>query len=708
MKPTAAMLSCCAATLSCCALLALLAAVPARADEGMWTYDNFPKAALGKKHGFTPADAWLENARLSSVRLAGGCSGSFVSGSGLVMTNHHCVRACVGQLSTKEHDYSAGGFYADAPEQETRCPEIELNELLSITDVTKRVKDATKGLKAGAPDYLKAQKQAKTAIERECSAGDEKSRCDVVDLYRGALSHLYKYRRYQDVRLVFAPEQAAAHFGGDPDNFNFPRFALDAAFLRAWDEGKPVHPAHFFKWSADGAKEGELVFVSGNPGSTRRELTVAELINQRDTVVPERLIAAAELRGVLTQFSRTAPENARIAGTDLLGLENAYKGTRGRLDTLVDPRLLAQKQMEEAKLRAKVKARPDLQKDAGTAWDTIARTLEEFQPHRHEYAYVEEGAGFGSSRLWRAARALVRGTVELKKPEADRLREWGDAKLPAIKQALFSKAPIYDELEKLKLTHGLIKLRELLGTSHPFVRKVLGDKSPEELAAELVAGSKLKDVVVRKQLWEAGPEAVAASTDPIIALARTVDNDGRTLRKWKEDEIDAKLEAASEAIARARFALLGTASYPDATFSPRLSYGTVKGWTASGKAIAPFTDFAGAFSHQTGRWPFKLPDSWNGAKERLKLDTRIDLVTDNDIIGGNSGSPLFNQDLEIVGLVFDGNLPSLGGDYWFEPEVNRTVAVDSAGLIEALKTIYGARRVLQELQPAAPAPAGQK
>ena len=690
------------------ALLPLLAATGAWADEGMWTYDNFPKAALAKKHGFTPGDAWLEGARRSSLRLAGGCSGSFVSGSGLVMTNHHCVRGCVGQVSTKEHDYAAGGFYADAPEQETRCPEIELNELLSVTDVTKKINEAAKGLKAGSAESNKARKQAKTAIEKECSAGDEKSRCDVVDLYRGGLSHLYKYRRYQDVRLVFAPEQMAAHFGGDPDNFNFPRFALDAAFVRAYDEGKPVQPAHFFKWSADGAKEGELVFVSGNPGSTRRHLTVAELINQRDLGVPERLIATAELRGVLTQFSRASPENARIAQTDLLGLENSFKGLRGRLDTLIDARLLARKQVEETKLRAKVKGRAELQKDAGGAWDTIAKTTEEYRPHRHEYQFVEEGAGFGGARLWRTARALVRGTVELKKPEAERLREWGDSKLPAIKQALFSKAPIYDELETLKLTHGLIKLRELLGSTHPFVRKVLGDRGPEELASDLVKGSKLKDVAVRKQLWEGGPEAIAASTDPMIVLARAVDADGRTLRKWREDEIDARLEAASEAIARARFALEGTAPYPDATFTPRLSFGTVKGWTEAGKTIAPFSDFAGAFAHQTGRPPFALPDSWNGAKERVNQETRLNLVTDNDIIGGNSGSPLFNKDLEIVGLVFDGNLPSLGGDYWFEPEVNRTVAVHSAGILEALKTIYGARRVLQELQPAGPASAGPK
>ncbi len=687
--------------------VAALVASPARADEGMWTYDNFPKAQVAHRYGFAPDAQWLAHAQGASVRLAGGCSGSFVSGSGLVMTNHHCVRACVGQLSTKEHDYSAGGFYADAPAAETRCPEIELNELLSITDVTAKLRAATKGEKPGSPAYTKLQKQTKAAIEKECSGGPEeaKVRCDVVDLYRGGVSSLYKYRRYQDVRLVFAPEQAAAHFGGDPDNFNFPRFALDAAFLRAYDEGKPVQPQHFFKWSEAGAKEDELVFVSGHPGSTRRALTVAELVYQRDYAIPERLIASAELRGVLTQFGRSSPENARISTADLLGLENGFKGNRGRLDTLVDARFLAFKQAEEAKLRARVKARPALQKDAGDAWETIAKATEELRPHRHEYEFIEGGAGFGGTRLWRAARTLVRATAELKKPEGERLREYGDAKLPAIKQALYSKAPIYDALEILKLTHGLIKLRELLGSTHPFVRKVLGDKSPEELAEQLVKGSALRDVALRKQLFEGGPEAVAASKDPFLQLALSIDEDGRKLRKWKDEDIDGKIDAASEAIARARFALDGTSQYPDATFSLRLSFGAIKGWTESGRAVPHFTDFAGAFAHQTGRFPFSLPESWNNAKGRLDLETKFDQVSDNDIIGGNSGSPLINQGGEIVGLVFDGNLPSLGGDYWFEPAVNRTVSVHSAAIVEALKTVYGAKRVLGELLPSAQPPA---
>jgi hypothetical protein len=444
-----------------------------------------------------------------------------------------------------------------------------------------------------------------------------------------------------------------------------------------------------------------MVIVTAHPRSTRRALTVAELVYLRDHALPEQLIAWAELRGVLTQFVHASPENARIANPELLTLENGFKGNRGRLGTLVDARFLAAKVAEEAKLRARVKASPALQKDAGGAWEVIAKAVDELRPHRYEYDFIEGGAAFGGARLWRTARTLVRATAELKKPEAERLREYGDSKLPAIQQALYSKAPIYDALEILKLAHSLGKLRELLGPTHPFVRKVLGEKSPEELAEQLVKGSALRDVAVRKQLFEGGPEAVAASKDPFIQLALSIDEDGRKLRKWKEEDIDGRIDAASEAIARARFALDGTSHYPDATFTLRLNPGTITGWNESGRTVAPFTDFAGAFAHQTGRFPFSLPDSWNNAKGRLKLDTRFDQASDNDIIGGNSGSPLVNQNAEIVGLIFDGNLPSLGGDYWFEPEVNRAVSVHSAGILEALKTVYGARRVLAELLPAA-------
>jgi len=694
----------------CALLVCLLPLAPAlHADEGMWTYDNFPKSSVAKAYGFSPDDAWLDSARRSSLRLAGGCSGSFVSSQGLVMTNHHCARSCISQLSNKAHDYLANGFYAPAPEAEVKCPEIELNELLSMTDVTARVAAATHAFAAGSPGFAKAQQSAQASIESECAGGDKKTLCQVVALYHGGIYSLYKYRRYQDVRLVFAPESNAPKFGGDPDNFDFPRWALDMTFLRAWDDDKPAHPEHWFRWNAAGPKEGELTFISGNPGSTRRLYTAAQYQYERDVVLPERLLDIAELRGQMTMYASEGPEHARASSAELLGLENSYKGLRGRLEALTDPKFLPAKMAAEEKLRAAVKKKPALDKSAGKAWNDLAAALEEFRPHRKEFAFAEGAssatpgglpAWFSGSRIMRYAKLLVRAAAELPKPDADRLREWGDAKLPAVQQALASTAPVGKHFEIVKLTFGLTKLREQLGTSSLYVKKVLGPKAPAELAAELVNGSKLDDPAVRKALFEGGQAAIDASTDPAIVLVREVDAPARAMRKWVEDDILAKQNAATEAIARARFALEGTKVYPDATFTLRLSYGAVKGWTQNGHTVTPFTDFAGAFAHQTGRDPFQLPASWNSAQAAGRIDEAVpfDFASDNDIIGGNSGSPVFNQNQEIVGLVFDGNLPSLGGDYGFDESMNRAVSVDSAAMIQALDKIYGATRVLNELQ----------
>jgi len=700
----------------CSAALAAALAVSssARADEGMWTYDNFPASAVLQKYGFAPDRAWLDSAQRSSVRLAGGCSGSFVSPDGLVMTNHHCVRACITQLSNRSHDYVSNGFYAPAAEAEVRCPEIELNELLSMTDVTARLTAATKGLKAGSAEQSKKQQSEQAAIEKECAGGDGKLRCEVVALYHGGIYELYKYRRYQDVRLVFAPEQRAPKFGGDPDNFEFPRWSFDAAFLRAWDNGKPAHPEHFFKWSAAGPKAGELTFISGNPGSTHRLLTVAEYIYERDVATPERLFDLAELRGQLSLFAHHSADAARVTSAELLSVENSYKALRGRLEVLTDPKFIPAKMAEEAKLRLAVRKKPALERDAGGAWDAIARSVEALRARHKEFIQLEgthslaprtEPAWYAGAKTLRFARLLVRAAAERQKPDAERLREWGDSKLPAVQQTLASPAPFAKKLEILKLTFGLTKLREQLGTSHPFVQKVLGPKSPEELATELIEGSKLDDPAVRKALYEGGQAAVDASTDPAIVLMRAVDPDARAVRRWYEDEVAAPETAASEAIARARFALEGTQVYPDATFTLRLSYGAVKGFPLRGAEVAPFTDFAGAFAHQTGREPFALPESWNQAREKLDGSVRFDFVSDNDIIGGNSGSPVFNQQQEIVGLVFDGNRASLGGDYYFDDSVNRAVSVDSAAIVQALDKIYGATRILEEIGVRHPVPA---
>ena len=678
------------------ALALLFAASAGRADEGMWTYDNFPKDKVQQKYGFSPGDDWLAAARLSSVRLAGGCSGSFVSPEGLVMTNHHCAHSCIEQLSTKEKDFVKSGFYARAPGDEVKCPEIELNQLLQITDVTDRVTTATQG-KQGQ-EFATAQKAALAGIEKSCANGDDKVRCDVVPLYHGGVYSLYKYRRFQDVRLVFAPEFAIAFFGGDPDNFNFPRYDLDVSFIRAYENGKPYHPEHYFKFSEAGAKEGDLTFVSGHPGGTDRDLTVAQLAYQRDVALPERLFQLAEYRGALTMFTKRGPEQYRIAEAELFGVENSYKALKGRFEALVDEKLIKQKAEREAALRRKVEGNEALKKSAGGAWAEIERVENEFKLRRKDYAQIEYGQAFGS-KLFRYARTLVRAGDELPKANETRLKEFRDSALPQLKQGLFSKAPIYDELETFRLSYTLTKMREALGADHPFVKKVLGKKAPEELAQELISGTKLKDPALREQLFTQGKQAVDASQDPLVQLARAVEPEARALRKWHDEVIDPRETRATEAIAKARFQIEGRSNYPDATFTLRLSYGAVKGYDESGRHVNPVTTFAGAFDRATGRDPFKLPDSWLNAKANLNLGTPFNVATTNDIIGGNSGSPVFNKNLEVVGLIFDGNIQSLGGDYGFDETVNRAVAVESVALTEALDKIYGAKRVVQELKP---------
>jgi len=680
-------------------LLTLALGAAARADEGMWTYDNFPSKKVEQKYGFAPDSQWLQEVQLASERQTGatGCSGSFVSQEGLVMTNHHCSHSCIEQLSTKEKDFVAQGFYAPQLDNEVKCPEMEIDQLTQIGDVTAQVQGATKGLAPGK-EFNDKRKAAMAALEKECAAGSDKVRCDVVELYHGGQYSLYKYRRFQDVRLVFAPEFAIAFFGGDPDNFNFPRYDLDVSFVRVWEDGKPARTEHFFKWSPAGSKEGALTFVSGNPGGTDRQLTMAELAYQRDIALPERLVDLAQYRGALTMFTQQSPEHYRIAEDELFGVENSFKVFVGRHEALIAPTLWDRLADHEKKLRAKVNARAALRKQYASAWNDVAKAIAQYQPRRKEYQTIELGAGFGGS-LYRLARALVRGTEELTKPNDQRLREYTDAKLPQLKQLLFSKAPLYPDLELFKLSYALTKLREKLGADHPFVKKVLGKKSPQELAGELVK-SKLYDVKVREQLWQAGREAVQSSPDPMIQLALLVDPDARALRKWHDEEIETLQTAAEEKIAAAKFAIEGKSSYPDATFTPRLSYGAVRGFEDGAQHVAPYTTLAGAFDRATGREPFKLPESWIRASEnkQLELSTPFNLCTTNDIIGGNSGSPLFDKDRQIVGLIFDGNIYSLGGDYGFDETVNRAVAVDSRAMLEALDHIYGAKRIVVELR----------
>ncbi|MCP3105440.1 S46 family peptidase [Myxococcus sp. K15C18031901] len=680
------------------ALLAvgLLLSLPAAADEGMWTYDAFPAESVAKAHGFTPTQAWLDKVRLGSVRLAGGCSASFVSPDGLVMTNHHCVRSCIEDLSSPKEDLLAKGFQAKTAAQERRCPKVEANQLVKMTDVTARMNAATQGLTGAA--FNTALKKEMAAVESACATSTD-VRCDVVTLYNGGKYHLYEYRRFQDVRLVFAPEFSMAAFGGDPDNFNFPRFGYDVSFLRVWKDDAPAKSPDYLRWAKQGAKEGDLVFVSGHPGGTERKATVAELEFQRDVNLPYTLLHLSELRGRLREYASVNPERYRTTRNRLRAVENGLKALRGRHQALADPALLAQKREDEAALRAKVDANPQVKTATAGAWDETAKALDAYRRMLPEYRMKEAGDAY-PSELFSIARHLVRMAEEQPKPNAERLREYTEAQLPTLRQNLLRGAPITLELDELLLSFGLTRLRETLGADDPFVVAVLGREAPEALARSLVRGTKLGDAKVRQALVDGGKAAVEASKDPMLVFARKVDAESRAVRKRYEDTVEAVLKRNGERIAKAHLAVYGTAGYPDATFTLRLNAGVVKGWDENGRAVAPLTTFGGAYARHTNKDPFKLPDTWVKAQGKVPAETPLDLATTNDIIGGNSGSPMVDRDGDVVGLVFDGNLHSLGGRYAYVPETNRAVAVHGDGILAALEHVYGARRVLDELRAA--------
>jgi len=679
-------------------LLAAVLPVAGFAAEGMWTLDNLPTEAMKAQYGFEPDALWVSKAMRGAVRLAGGCSGSFVSAQGLVLTNHHCVSKCVEQLSTAKADLIHNGFMATTLADERRCPEIELNRLEQITDISERIRKATDGTSGKA--FADAQKAEKSKVESECvGSARDTVRCDVVELYHGGRYALYRYHRFQDVRLAFAPEFAVAFFGGDPDNFNFPRFDLDMGLLRAYEDGKPAKIDDYFPFSVAGAAEGEPVFVVGHPGSTQRQLTMAQLDRLRDQDAIPRLLALAEARGVLEQYSKLSTENARVAQPDLFGIENSYKALYGRLLALQDPRLMEGKRKQEQELRAFVAKDAALQAKAGDSWDAIAGAQQVYSEIAVPYRTLELGRGLWST-YFNYARLLVRGAEERGKPNGERLREFTDAALPSLTQNLFSTAPIYPDYEKLKLSWSLTKLREWLGADDPQVKLILGRESPEAVATRLVTGSKLGSVAERKRLWEGGASAIDASNDPFIRLARAVDPASRAVRKRYESEVDAIEKQRAEQIAQAVFAQRGTTVYPDATFTLRLSYGEVKGWSEKGETVPAFTTFAGAFERATGAEPFALPPSWLSAKDALNPEQHFDFATTNDIIGGNSGSPVINRKAELVGLVFDGNIHSLGGAFYYDESNNRAVAVNSGAILEALKTIYHGDRLVGELASA--------
>jgi hypothetical protein len=676
--------------LTCLALMQ-----PMQAEEGMWTFDNFPSKTVGAKYGFTPSQAWLDHVRAASLRIAGGCSASFVSPQGLVMTNHHCVVDCVEQFSTPQQNFVETGFAAKTPAEERKCPAFELDQLVQIRDVTGDVLGALAG-KTG-DDANKALHAKEAELQQSCGS-DPSVRCDVVSLYQGGVYDLYRYKRYTDVRLVFAPERTAAQFGGDPDNFNFPRFDFDIGLVRAYEADKPASSPDYLRWSANGSKDGDLVFVSGNPGGTSRELTIAQLEFERDRAFPLEIPEVSEYRGQLEQFVLRGPEQEREANQDLFFIENDFKVFWGEQQALLDSQFFAGKQQEEQHLRAATSADPKLAADR-SAWDDIAH----IQQVRGQLFNRRESLGryFFQSGLLGYAVTLLRASAERTKPNGERLPEYTDQSLVNVQQELSAPVPIYKDLEELNLALLFNIVRRDLGADDAFVRKMLGSESPEQLAHRLVSGTHLEDAKVREELYNGGQSAVAASTDPMIRFAASINEDLLAVRKDYEARVTAPTRAAAERIAKARFAVYGTSVDPDATFTARLSYGTVKGFEdAEGRLVAPYTTIGGLFHRATGAPPFVLPQSWLNVKASLNLDLPMNLSTTNDIIGGNSGSPLIDRDGRVVGLIFDGNIFSLGGNYGYDAAKNRAVAVDSRALLEGLQKVYHLDRIVGEIDAA--------
>jgi len=676
-------------------LLLVVLTSPGIADEGMWTFDNVPVKQLQERYGFTPTQQWLDHVRLSSVRLNDGGSGSFVSPRGLLLTNHHVASGQLQKVSSAQKDYMADGFHARRESEELKCPDLEVNVLAAMQDVTSRVLGSVrKGL--SDKEALKARNAEIAKIEKE-SLDATGLRSDVVTLYQGSEYWLYRYKKYTDVRLVFAPEKQAAFFGGDPDNFTYPRYDLDFALFRVYEADKPLASSHYLKWSANGAADGELVFVAGHPGSTERLKTVAQLERQRDHFFPSTLTTINRRLEVLRNYSKRGKEQERQAAGLIFSLENTLKAFKGELQGLQDKNLMSKQQQFEREFRSRVAANPEWSKEYGAAWDAVS----EAQKKDIETLKQRRFRALRGSQLAGLALNLVQYVAEVKKPDGERLEGFHESQLESLRFQLFSPAPRYPGMEQELLADALQQSLEELGPKDPFIQAVLGGRSPAEVTREAIAGTRLTDAALRKSLVEGGEAAVASSKDPLVTLARKADPYVREMRKWYEDNVESVETAAGEKIGKARFAVYGKSSAPDATFTLRLTFGTVKGYPMNGTVAPSKTTFYGLYdrSHSfEGKPPFDLSERYLKWKGQLELSTPLNFVCTADIIGGNSGSPVINRNGELVGLIFDGNIESLVGNYVYDDATNRAVSVHSAAIVEVLRKIYQADELVEELK----------
>ncbi len=671
----------------------LIASMPSRADEGMWTFDNPPIKQLQEKYHFAPTQEWLEHVRLSCVRFNDGGSGSFVSPHGLVLTNDHVARGQLQKNSTAEHNYIKDGFYAPTPEQEMKSPDLEVNVLVSMENVTERVRASLKNAKSDQEEFT-ARKAVLADIEREST---EKTglRSDVVTLYQGGEYWLYRYKKYTDVRIVFAPEEQIAFFGGDPDNFTYPRYDLDFALFRIYENGKPIENKDYLKWNSKGASENELVFVTGHPGSTQRLDTVAQLEFERDYFEANLLKLLRHRIDAMKAYAAVGEEQSRQASTRIFGLENSLKAFEGSHTGLLDKNVMAKKKSDEEEFKSRVMSTPEGKQAYGGAWDAIAEAMKKDSTRVKQSLFQTT-----DSQLANIGARIVDYVAEIKKPDGERLEGYHEAQLDSLRFNLFSPAPIYPEFEIARMTASLDQALQELGPDDPFVKIVLNGRSPKDVATEVINGTKLADPEARKKLVEGGESAVAASTDPMIVLQRNLDPNRRATIKWKEENVDSVLQQAGEKLGKARFAAYGKNTYPDATFTLRLSYGQVKGYPMNGTKAPYKTTLYGLYDRAQSfdfKGPFALPSRYVAGRDKLDLSTPVDFVSTNDIIGGNSGSPVINRNAEIVGLIFDGNIESLVGDFVYSDEANRAVSVHTGVISETLRKLYNAQRLADEL-----------
>jgi hypothetical protein len=662
-------------------------------EEGMWTFDNLPLATLEKKYGFVPSAQWLEHVRLSCVRFSDGGSGSFISPEGLLLTNHHVALGQLQKSSSAQHDYVRDGFYARTPEEELKSPDLYIDVLMSLENVTAEIKKRIAGA-ANDQEQAKARRGAIAEIEKE-SKSKTGLEAEVVTLYSGGEYWLYRYKRYTDVRIVFAPEQQAAFFGGDPDNFTYPRYDLDLAMFRAYENGQPVDSSHYLKWNAAGAKDEELVFVSGNPAGTQRNATLSTYQLLTRTIYPSLLEKWQRLLAMSETYAKRGPEQAREAQSQIFGMQNSIKAVSGIVKAGSDADLTARKRQEEQDFRSKIDANPEWKKAFGAAWTSVEQADQRYAPRaKFRVAYALD------SNLDRIARNIVEYVAEVKKPAGERLPGFQEAELQTLRYQLFSPAPVYPEFEKARLAASLKFALDKLGPGDPFVRIALDGKTPEQVATEVISGTKLADPGFRKQLVEGGSPAVDASADPLIVFERKLDPIRREEITWYRNNVQAITQRAGEQLGEARFAVYGKAIYPDGTFTLRLSYGQVKGYPMNGTVAPPITTFYGLYDRANSfgkKPPFNLVERFEAGRTKLNLATPFDFVSSNDVIGGNSGSPVINRDGELVGLVFDGNIESLAGDLIYDGRTNRTVSVHTAAITEALRKLYNVAPLLKEI-----------